>query len=88
MVEKKAGDGAVVDLKNLKSRHRSAIMASGFLLSAANGAFVRSNPSFPLYSSRFCLQSSSTPVWWIDCADGQMFYMYASSRNCREIADQ
>jgi hypothetical protein len=39
-VEKRAGEGAVVDLKNLKSRHRSAIMASGFLLSAANGAFV------------------------------------------------
>ena len=48
MVEKKAGDGAVVDLKNLKSRHRSAIMASGFLLSAANGAFVSFDPSFPL----------------------------------------
>ena len=48
MVEKKAGDGAVVDLKNLKSRHRSAIMASGFLLSAANGAFVRYKSSFPL----------------------------------------
>jgi hypothetical protein len=43
-VEKRAGEGAVVDLKNLKSRHRSAIMASGFLLSAANGAFVRLPP--------------------------------------------
>jgi MFS family permease len=43
-VEKRAGEDAVVDLKNLKSRHRSAIMASGFLLSAANGAFVRFLP--------------------------------------------
>jgi hypothetical protein len=39
-VEKKAGEGAVVNLKNLRSKHRSAIMASGFLLSAVNGAFV------------------------------------------------
>ena len=38
--EKRAGEGAVVNLKNLRSKHRSAIMASGFLLSAANGAFV------------------------------------------------
>jgi hypothetical protein len=43
--EKRAGEGAVVNLKNLRSKHRSAIMASGFLLSAANGAFV-SPPSF------------------------------------------
>jgi hypothetical protein len=44
LVEKRAGESAVVDLKNLKSRHRSAIMASGFLLSAANGAFVSLPP--------------------------------------------
>jgi hypothetical protein len=30
----------VVDLRGLRSRHRAAIMASGFLLSATNGAFV------------------------------------------------
>ena len=46
--EKRAGEGAVVDFKNLRSKHRSAIMASGFLLSAANGAFV----SPPLSISR------------------------------------
>lgn len=39
-VEYRAGDGAVVNLRNLRSRHRSAIMGSGFLLAAANQAFV------------------------------------------------
>ena len=38
--EKRAGESAVVDLKNLRSKHRSAIMASGFLLSIVNGAVV------------------------------------------------
>ena len=43
--EKRAGESAVVDLKNLRSKHRSAIMASGFLLSIVNGAVV--SPSLP-----------------------------------------
>ena len=44
--EKRAGESAVVDLKNLRSKHRSAIMASGFLLSIVNGAVVSPLLSF------------------------------------------
>lgn len=43
LVEKRMGDRAVVNLRNLRSKHRSAIMASGFLLSAASQAFVSLN---------------------------------------------
>lgn len=59
-VEKRMGDRAVVNLRNLRSKHRSAIMASGFLLSAANQAFV----------SHLLLDNRGRRL------NRQMFYMY------------
>lgn len=57
----------IVDLKNLKSRHRSAIMASGFFLSAANQAFVSALVNELRYQSERADESGFLRVSFLVC---------------------